>query len=75
MLHSNNVWNFHCTLFFHLFPLFSVGEGKKEEAQMVKLQASEPTHIHTQGRNMNKARGWVVGGNKAERVISCRQIT
>lgn len=47
MLHSNNVWNFHCTLFFHLFPLFSVGEGEKEEAQMVKLQASEPTHIHT----------------------------
>lgn len=32
-------------------------------------------HIYAQGRNMNKARGWAVVGNKVERVISCRQIT
>lgn len=38
---------FTALCFFIFSHFFSVGEGKKEEAQMVKLQASEPTHIHT----------------------------
>lgn len=58
--------------FFRLFPLlFQHGGKKRHKCGMVKLQASEPT----QGRIMNKARGWAAVGNKAERVISCRQIT
>lgn len=62
--------------FLLLFPLFFSAEGKKRGTNVEWWNYRHlRQHIHSQGRNMNKAGGWAVVGNKAERVISCRQIT
>lgn len=80
MQHSNNVWNFHCAPLFFFFFFFShfffQHRGKKRGTNVEWWNYRHLSqHIYSQARNMNKARGWAVVGNKAERVISCRQIT
>lgn len=62
--------------FFSSFPTFFSAQGKKRGTNVEWWNYRHLSqHIYSQGRNMNKARGWAFEGNKAERVISCRQIT
>lgn len=57
--------------FSHFFP--AKGGGGHESKWWNYRHVSQ--HVHLKSRNMNGAVGLAVVGNKAEGVISCRQIT